>query len=86
LVHFDFQYSVPKAVDCLKRVRLIGSGQSGRSPETFLHGKNNHSGWDPDGKKDTLKLSKKVNNMDQLKPGETVDMVMTESLVVEIVK
>ena len=41
---------------------------------------------DPDGKKDTMKLSKKVGNLDQLKPGETVDMVMTDSLVVEIVK
>ena len=41
---------------------------------------------DPDGKKDTIKLSKKVNNLDQLKPGETVDMVMTDSLVVEILK
>ena len=41
---------------------------------------------DPDGKKKTIKLSSKVNNLDQLKAGETVDMVMTESLVVEIVK
>jgi len=41
---------------------------------------------DPYGKKDTIKLSKKVGNLDQLKPGETVDMVMTDSLVVEIVK
>jgi hypothetical protein len=41
---------------------------------------------DPDGKTKTIKLSKKVTNLDQLKPGETVDMVMTESLIVEIVK
>jgi Cu/Ag efflux protein CusF len=41
---------------------------------------------DPDGKKKTIKLSKKVTNLDQLKAGESVDMVMTESLVVEIVK
>ena len=41
---------------------------------------------DPDGKKKTIKLGKKVNNLDQLQPGQTVDMVMTESLVVEIVK
>lgn len=41
---------------------------------------------DPDGKKKTIKLSKKVTNLDQLKPGETVDMIMTESLVVEIAK
>ena len=41
---------------------------------------------DPDGKKKTIKMSKKVTNLDQLKVGETVDMVMSESLVVEIVK
>lgn len=41
---------------------------------------------DPDGKKKTMKLSKKITNLDQLKVGESVDMVMTESLVVEIVK
>ena len=40
---------------------------------------------DPDGKKKILRLSKKFTNLDQLKVGETVDMVMTESLVVEIV-
>jgi Cu/Ag efflux protein CusF len=41
---------------------------------------------DPDGKKKKIKLSKNVTNLNQLKPGETVDMVMTESLVVGIVK
>lgn len=41
---------------------------------------------DPDGKKKTIKVSKKVTNLDQLKVGETVDMVMTDSVVVEIVK
>ena len=41
---------------------------------------------DPDGKAKKIKLSKNVGNLDQLKVGETVDMVMTESLVVEIVK
>lgn len=40
---------------------------------------------DPDGKKKTVKLGLKVN-LDQLKAGETVDMLMTESLIVEIVK
>ena len=39
---------------------------------------------EPDGKKKTLKLSKKVSNLDQLKPGETIDMVVTEELVVEV--
>lgn len=41
---------------------------------------------DPDGKKKTVKLGSKVNNLDQVKAGETVDMVMTESPVVEIIK
>jgi hypothetical protein len=41
---------------------------------------------DPDGKEKSIKLSKKVTNLNQLQPGETVDMVMTESLVIEIVK
>jgi len=41
---------------------------------------------EPDGKKKTIKVSKKVGNLDQLSAGETVDMVMTESLVVEIIK
>ena len=41
---------------------------------------------DPDGKTKKIKLSKNIGNLDQLKAGETVDMVMTESLVVEIVK
>jgi Cu/Ag efflux protein CusF len=41
---------------------------------------------DPDGKKKTIKVSSKITNLDQLQPGETVDMVMTESLVVQIVK
>ncbi len=41
---------------------------------------------DPDNKKKTLKLGSAVTNLDQLKVGATVDMVMTDSLVVEIVK
>ncbi len=40
---------------------------------------------DPDGKKKTIKVSKKVTNLDQLKVGDTVDMMMTDSTVVEIV-
>jgi translation initiation factor 2 alpha subunit (eIF-2alpha) len=41
---------------------------------------------DPDGKKKTIKLSKNFQNIDQLQVGETVDMLMTDSVVVEIVK
>jgi Cu/Ag efflux protein CusF len=40
---------------------------------------------DPDGKKKTIKVSKKITNLDQLKVGETVDMLMTDSTVIEIV-
>ncbi len=40
---------------------------------------------DPDGKKKTIKVSKKVTTLDQLKVGETVNMVMTDSMVVDIV-
>jgi hypothetical protein len=39
---------------------------------------------EPDGKKKTLKLSKKVSNVDRLKPGETIDMVITEELVIQL--
>jgi Cu/Ag efflux protein CusF len=41
---------------------------------------------EPNGKKKTIKLSKKIKNLDQLRAGETVDMVMAESLVIEAVK
>jgi hypothetical protein len=40
---------------------------------------------DPDGKKKTIKVSKKITNLDDLKVGETVDMLMTDSTVIEIV-
>jgi Cu/Ag efflux protein CusF len=40
---------------------------------------------DPDGKKKTIKVSKKVTNLDDLKVGDTVDMLMTDSTVIEIV-
>jgi len=41
---------------------------------------------DPDHKKKTLKVSKKVKNLDQLKPGDSIDMVLTEAMAIEIVK
>ena len=40
---------------------------------------------EPDGKKKTVKVSKKVQNLDKLQAGTTVDMLMTESVVVDIV-
>src|SRR5271170_2530182 len=41
---------------------------------------------EPGGEKKTIKLSKKVTNLDQLEVGETVDMIMAESLVIDIAK
>ena len=41
---------------------------------------------DIDGKKKTVKLSKKTTGLDQLKAGDTVEMVLTDSLVVKVVK
>ena len=40
---------------------------------------------DPDGKKKTIKVSKKVTNLNDLKVGDTVDLMMTDSTVIEIV-
>ena len=40
---------------------------------------------EPDGKNKTIKVSKKVTNLDDLKVGDTVDMLMTDSTVIEIV-
>lgn len=41
---------------------------------------------EPDGKEKTIKLSKKVSNLDQLKAGETIDTVVTEELVIEVTR
>ena len=41
---------------------------------------------EPDGKKKTIRVSKKVNDLDRLKPGETFDMALTDSVAIEIVK
>jgi Cu/Ag efflux protein CusF len=40
---------------------------------------------DPEGKKKTIKVSNKITNLNDLKVGETVDMLMTNSTVIEIV-
>lgn len=39
----------------------------------------------PDGKKKTIKVSKKVTNLDQLKPGDSVDISITDALAIDIV-
>src|SRR5258707_15778107 len=41
---------------------------------------------DPQGKKRTLKLSKKINNLDQFKPGENLNMAVTDEKNNENVK
>ena len=41
---------------------------------------------DPQGKKRTLKLSKKINNLDQFKPGENFNMAVTDETTIEVVK
>jgi Cu/Ag efflux protein CusF len=41
---------------------------------------------EPDGKKKTLKISKKATNLDQLKAGETVDITVTQALAIDVTK
>lgn len=41
---------------------------------------------EPDGEKKTVKVSKKVKNLDRLKAGDSVDIGITEDLAVEVVK
>jgi ribosomal protein L19 len=39
---------------------------------------------DPEGKKRTLKLSKNIKNLDQFKPGDTLNMAVTEETAIEL--
>ena len=41
---------------------------------------------EPNGKKKTVKVSKKITNLDQLKVGESIDIAFTESLAISISK
>src|SRR4051812_28113428 len=41
---------------------------------------------DTDGKDRKLKISKKATNLDELKPGETIEVTVTDALAIEIVK
>jgi hypothetical protein len=41
---------------------------------------------DPDGKKRTLKLSHRIKDLDQFKPDETINMAITDEMVIEVVK
>jgi hypothetical protein len=40
---------------------------------------------DPEGKKRTLKLSQRIKDLDQFKPGERINMAITDEMVVEAV-
>ena len=40
---------------------------------------------DPEGKKQTLKLSRKINGLDRFKPGEMINMAIAQHMVVEVV-
>jgi Cu/Ag efflux protein CusF len=40
---------------------------------------------DPDGKKRTLNLSRRIKGLDQFKPGEMINMAITNEMVVEVV-
>lgn len=40
----------------------------------------------PDGKARTLKLSQRIKDLDQFKPGETINMAITDEMVVEVVR
>jgi hypothetical protein len=37
-----------------------------------------------EGKKRTLKLSKKINNLDQFKPGDNLNMAVTDETAIEL--
>jgi translation elongation factor P/translation initiation factor 5A len=41
---------------------------------------------DADGKKKTFKVSKKIQNLDQLKVGDNIDISITEALAIEVSK
>jgi hypothetical protein len=40
---------------------------------------------DPDGKKKTVKLSRRIKDLDKFKPGDSIDMAITEEMVVAVI-
>ena len=40
---------------------------------------------DPDGKRRTLKLSQKIKELEKFKPGETINMAITDQTVIEVI-
>jgi hypothetical protein len=41
---------------------------------------------EPDGRNKTVKMSKKIKNLDRLKAGDTVDLSVTEAIAIEVAK
>lgn len=41
---------------------------------------------EPDGKKKTVKVSKKMTNLNEIKPGDSVDISITDALAIDVVK
>jgi translation initiation factor IF-1/Cu/Ag efflux protein CusF len=81
-------------------VGAVGVAPKGAKPGTFMVDTTAMSGkvlavnaakyqvtlQEPDGKKKTVKVSKKVQNLNQLKPGDSVDVSVTDALLIEVVK
>jgi len=40
---------------------------------------------DPDGKKKTVKLSRRIKDLDKFKPGQEINMAITDEMVVAVV-
>ena len=41
---------------------------------------------DPNGKKRTLKLSHRIQDLDQFRPGDNIDMAITDEMVVQVIR
>jgi len=71
---------------------LLGSGLAGvlcaQTGKILAVDAKNHpvTLQDPDGKDKTIKVSKKVQNLDQLKAGDMIGVELTEAMAIEVVK
>jgi hypothetical protein len=79
---------------------MVGVAPKGAKPGTYMVDTTSMSGkvlavnaakyqvtlQEPNGKKKTVKVSKKVQNLNQLKPGDSVDVSVTDALLIEVVK
>ena len=80
--------------------RMVGVAPKGAKPGTFMVDTMSTSAKvlavdpvkyrvtleEPDGKKKTVKVSKKMTNLNQLKPGDSVDISITDALAIDVVK